>query len=216
MQSDEDARVPTESARYAKMYPNSIPLSFEIFYQNPEYNDLRRLKLLMMSDKFNQLDTFRALNYDTQTKLLMEIENSCLNEAIRKSREEDMRRTWDDKNFVNLYHGVCYLFAMNLDNEVNANANKLMNLIVHGYFPIHNIASMSCKELCPEKYESILERIKRRNAAKHVIRTSSLYTCGRCKSKTTISEGKQTRSLDEPLTYFITCVNCGNNWTKGG
>jgi transcription elongation factor S-II len=41
---------------------------------------------------------------------------------------------------------------------------------------------------------------------------SSLFTCGRCKKNETSYYQMQTRSADEPMTCFITCVNCGHHW----
>lgn len=38
------------------------------------------------------------------------------------------------------------------------------------------------------------------------------FTCGRCKKKETTYYQMQTRSADEPMTTYVTCVNCGNNW----
>lgn len=37
--------------------------------------------------------------------------------------------------------------------------------------------------------------------------------CGGCKS---FSYSKQTRSADEPMTTFATCVNCKHKWTYSG
>ncbi|XP_073314638.1 transcription elongation factor TFIIS-like [Primulina huaijiensis] len=38
------------------------------------------------------------------------------------------------------------------------------------------------------------------------------FTCGRCKKKETTYYQLQTRSADEPMTTFVTCVNCNNRW----
>ncbi|KAL3837826.1 hypothetical protein ACJIZ3_022417 [Penstemon smallii] len=38
------------------------------------------------------------------------------------------------------------------------------------------------------------------------------FTCGRCKKKETTYYQLQTRSADEPMTTFVTCVNCNNHW----
>ena len=39
-----------------------------------------------------------------------------------------------------------------------------------------------------------------------------VFKCYKCSSYKTTSVGIQTRSADEPMTNFITCVNCGNKW----
>jgi DNA-directed RNA polymerase subunit M/transcription elongation factor TFIIS len=38
--------------------------------------------------------------------------------------------------------------------------------------------------------------------------------CEKCKSKKVFSQGNQTRSGDEGLTYFYFCSNCGNKWKQ--
>lgn len=41
---------------------------------------------------------------------------------------------------------------------------------------------------------------------------SGLFTCGRCKGNKTTYVQKQTRSSDEPMTTFVTCLKCGKRW----
>eukprot|EP00937_MAST-01D_sp_MAST-1D-sp2_P001152 g1152.t1 len=40
----------------------------------------------------------------------------------------------------------------------------------------------------------------------------SLFRCERCKSAKTQSVQVQTRSADEPMTVFVTCMDCGYKW----
>lgn len=39
-----------------------------------------------------------------------------------------------------------------------------------------------------------------------------LFKCGKCGSKKTTYYSMQTRSADEPMTNFITCVSCKHRW----
>lgn len=36
--------------------------------------------------------------------------------------------------------------------------------------------------------------------------------CKKCGSEEVYSESRQTRSADEAMTVFYTCLNCGNKW----
>lgn len=36
--------------------------------------------------------------------------------------------------------------------------------------------------------------------------------CKKCGSDNVFSESRQTRSSDEAMTIFFTCLNCGNKW----
>lgn len=39
-----------------------------------------------------------------------------------------------------------------------------------------------------------------------------LFQCRKCKKRKTTYYSVQTRSADEPMTNFITCLTCGNKW----
>ena len=42
--------------------------------------------------------------------------------------------------------------------------------------------------------------------------TTDQFQCGKCRQRKTQYYQMQTRSADEPMTTFVTCVNCGNRW----
>ena len=38
------------------------------------------------------------------------------------------------------------------------------------------------------------------------------FKCYKCSKRQCTYYQLQTRSADEPMTTFVTCLNCGNNW----
>ena len=40
------------------------------------------------------------------------------------------------------------------------------------------------------------------------------FICGKCKSKKCTYYQLQTRSADEPMTTFVTCLDCGNRFKR--
>ena len=42
--------------------------------------------------------------------------------------------------------------------------------------------------------------------------STDMFKCGKCKQRKTTYYQMQTRSADEPMTTFVTCVHCGNRW----
>eukprot|EP00899_Mesostigma_viride_P015819 jgi/Mesvir1/24238/Mv10944-RA.1 len=42
--------------------------------------------------------------------------------------------------------------------------------------------------------------------------TTDQFRCGKCKQRKCTYFQMQTRSADEPMTTFVTCVNCNNRW----
>jgi len=41
---------------------------------------------------------------------------------------------------------------------------------------------------------------------------TGMFKCGKCKSKKTTYYQMQTRSADEPMTTYVTCLGCSNRW----
>ena len=74
---------------------------------------------------------------------------------------------------------------------------------------------MSPSEMFPEMWKSILDKKEKRDQLKYEKRSeiaTNLYRCGKCgKSQCSIYQ-LQTRSADEPMTTFVTCLNCDKRW----
>ena len=47
---------------------------------------------------------------------------------------------------------------------------------------------------------------------KHTKVISGVYKCRKCGGSKTTQFEMQTRSADEPMTLFIHCLDCGNQW----
>jgi transcription elongation factor S-II len=41
---------------------------------------------------------------------------------------------------------------------------------------------------------------------------TDMFKCGKCQKRRTTYFQMQTRSADEPMTTFVTCINCDNRW----
>lgn len=69
-----------------------------------------------------------------------------------------------------------------------------------------------------EKLKTEREQIEKENLfkAKSAVEKRAItdsFQCGKCKQRKVTYYQMQTRSADEPLTTFCSCVNCGNHWT---
>ena len=74
---------------------------------------------------------------------------------------------------------------------------------------------MTHQELLPEKWEPLIEEKKIRLENKYCPKleaSTDNFTCGKCKSKKCTYYQLQTRSADEPMTTFVTCLDCSNRW----
>ena len=69
----------------------------------------------------------------------------------------------------------------------------------------------------PDLWYPILDAIEKRDfhrvtQNRDFVDSRGLFKCPKCKSNATTYTSVQTRSADEPMTNFITCLNCDNRW----
>mmetsp|Transcript_51095 Transcript_51095/g.119627 ORF Transcript_51095/g.119627 Transcript_51095/m.119627 type:complete len:397 (-) Transcript_51095:4-1194(-) len=90
-----------------------------------------------------------------------------------------------------------------------------------GFFRPEQVPTLTAEEMASD--EKNAERTKIRQDAAEAIqsdwgirhgatRISGMFTCGKCKGTRTTYFQMQTRSSDEPMTTFVTCLGCGNRW----
>ena len=97
----------------------------------------------------------------------------------------------------------------NLKNE------KIVKKLFNKELKSSEIAFKTHMELFPEKWESKIKDKQVRLENKYfpkIEASTDNFTCGKCKSNKCTYYQLQTRSADEPMTTFVTCLNCGSRW----
>lgn len=76
------------------------------------------------------------------------------------------------------------------------------------------LAFMRPEQLHPQRWKVILDKIQMEESAENDMKVTDIYKCYRCGERKCTSSQMQTRSADEPMTIFVTCLNCYNTFTK--
>jgi DNA-directed RNA polymerase subunit M/transcription elongation factor TFIIS len=96
------------------------------------------------------------------------------------------------------------------------NINSIIEMLKDERITLEDITLMTHYALKPELWDPILERIKKRAILTMITdcdeKFDGLLKCDACKSWKTRYIELQTRSADEPLTVFATCLDCNIHW----
>ena len=102
------------------------------------------------------------------------------------------------------------LFNINKDNN-----QYLTNALLENKLKVVDVPFLAHQELNPENWKSIIDLLIKKNKSKYEIDIEAAteeFTCYRCKNNKCTYYELQTRSADEPMTTFVTCLVCGNRW----
>lgn len=94
-------------------------------------------------------------------------------------------------------------------NLLNNKENYLFKAIKEYVIDVSKIGFMKPYELNPDKYNIIINKKKKEEDKISNQATSNVYTCKKCKKNKCQVTQRQTRSADEPATTFVTCIECG-------
>ena len=141
--------------------------------------------------------------------LASNIEKSIYNYSIREASKKYIVKKWDNIHFVTIYVCKLKMIYYNLKNE------KIVKKLFSKQLKSSEIAFKTHMELFPEKWESKIKDKQVRLENKYfpkIEASTDNFTCGKCKSNKCTYYQLQTRSADEPMTTFVTCLNCGSRW----
>jgi len=142
-----------------------------------------------------------------------EIERSIFNWTVITSENNSVTRLWTNSIFRDLYIGKSSDIIDNINPNSHIGNKNLILKINSGVIDPLNLVNMSPHDMFPEQWETIIKRQENTIIEKE---TEKAYTdqfkCNKCKKKKCTYYQMQTRSADEPMTVFITCVNCKNKW----
>jgi DNA-directed RNA polymerase subunit M/transcription elongation factor TFIIS len=90
---------------------------------------------------------------------------------------------------------------------------------MEGELKLAEIPFMSSYDVFPEKWFALKDKLIQREQKileGNKSRATDQFKCRRCHKRECTYYELQTRSSDEPMTIFITCLNCGKEWRQGG
>lgn len=139
------------------------------------------------------------------TNLEIGIFNYCLKEASQKK----IIRKWENPYFVEIYIDRFRSIFMNLQKT------DLLNKIEEKKIKPEDVAFMTHQEMRPKKWDKFIETKIKRDKYKfenNIEASTDSFTCRKCKSNKCSYYQMQTRSADEPMTTFVSCISCGSRW----
>ena len=138
------------------------------------------------------------------------LEKGVLNYSIEIANEKNLVKKWDNMYFVQIYIDRLRTIIVNLKRNKN-----LLKDIREKKIRAHKLAFMSHQEMLPERWEELINKKKIRDQHRYTPKldaNTDNFTCRKCKSTRCSYYQLQTRSADEPMTTFVTCIDCGNRW----
>lgn len=138
------------------------------------------------------------------------LERGIYNYALKKATELSIVKSWDDSMFVEVYVERLRTIYINLETEA-----QLRQRFLQKTQPAHEFAFMTHQEMCPDHWAKRIADKKVRDEFKYTPQqeaSTDQFTCRKCKSKQCTYYQLQTRSADEPMTTFVTCISCGSRW----
>lgn len=143
------------------------------------------------------------------------LEKGIFNYAISQAKTRNVVRHWNNPAFVMLYTDKLRSVWFNLNDSSYVENHSLLERLFSDEFKPHEIPFMTHYELCPDKWKDLIEMKIARDKIKYdsqVDSASDEFKCPRCHQRKCSYYQLQTRSADEPMTTFVTCLNCGKNW----
>ena len=142
-------------------------------------------------------------------KISENLEKGIFNYTLEECERKNLIKKW-----ANEFFGIIYIQKVKAIN-FNLNSPDLLNKLIKKEFKAHEFAFLNHQLMRPDLWDDLLEkkRIKDENKFTPKIEASTDdFTCFKCKSKKCTFYQLQTRSADEPMTTFVTCLDCGNRW----
>jgi len=185
--------------------PNSFSTTALQIAHPDAFRDKVRIKL---TERF-----VNAMNEspDAAANMALNLERGIYNYTLRESDIKNIVKKWDNGYFVQIYadrlRTVC----------INMGSGHVIQLIATKQIKPHELAFMTHQDMNPDKWSALIKAKQLRDKNKYetkVEASTDNFTCpnSKCRSTKCTYYQLQTRSADEPMTTFVTCIDCGKRW----
>ena len=146
-----------------------------------------------------------------------ELEKALYKASFQEADNLHVVPHWDNPLFESIYSTLARRVISNLCDKSYIGNVRLIQRLKDGEFSLDELAQKNCYELYPEFWKELSDRrIMREQKALEGNRgmATDIFKCHGCGKRECTYYEMQTRSADEPMTIFITCLNCGKRWKQ--
>ena len=166
------------------------------------------MRVIQQPERFRE-NIVKKINAKLDDELMSRnMEKGIYNYVIKECNSKKIIKKWENPQFSQIYIDRVRSIYLNLNDDI---INQIKTKIVKAQI----VAGMTHQELCPDKWEQLIKEKIQRDKYKYettIEAATDTFTCRKCKSKKCTYYQMQTRSADEPMTTFVTCIDCGNRW----
>lgn len=147
---------------------------------------------------------------DLPSNTLKNIELSIFNFTIEFANKKHIEKNWENYIFRHIYVTKANMIINNLKRFPEFRARVVREKLGKTIGSVH-FADMRDYDTTTAATllttNDITDTIHQSN-----MESDGMFQCKKCKKRKTTYYSVQTRSADEPMTNFITCLSCGNRW----
>jgi DNA-directed RNA polymerase subunit M/transcription elongation factor TFIIS len=91
-------------------------------------------------------------------------------------------------------------------------SDKLLSEIVSGNINIRDLPWYEPHKLNSTYWQVYIDKQNKKQETLELMSSVNIFKCRQCGKQKCITYQLQTRSNDEPMTTFVTCLNCNARW----
>jgi transcription elongation factor S-II len=159
-------------------------------------------------------DILREAGCEQATPMGINIEKGVFNRTIQIFNGLRIPPSFDNPSFTRFYRNI----ACNLLKNLRTPETRIIDRLKAKELKTFELAHLRPEVIWPEgPCARTLAAMKLREddleaSRKAQVAPSGMFKCGKCRSDKTTYYQLQTRSADEPMTTFVTCLNCMKKW----
>lgn len=148
------------------------------------------------------------------------LELATYNWLLRACERDGIPRYWEDAKLRYRYTTKALSIVANLKRDDGALLARLLDPDDTGV-TVKKLVDMTPQQMRPafwaQQYEKTMKHQLRRESPLNLEDVpDGVFECGKCREKKTVYRCMQIRSADEPMTIFVSCLKCGENWKVDG
>jgi transcription elongation factor S-II len=164
------------------------------------------------------LESFNFLKDQFSEEQIRSLEKNIFEASYQFAQKNYVVRNWKSTHFVEIYKQNFRSVISNIHQDSPVKNLRLLHRVKEGEFELSAIPFMTSYEMFPEKWFDLKDKLMQREQKileGNKSRATDQFKCRRCNKRECTYYELQTRSADEPMTIFITCLNCGKEWRQG-